>query len=289
MSIAKTGALPESYKYVTIAIDSFDGHLLQGRLYHDSIEEGTAFECVSEMALQLEAIFDGIHYPMKSVDQRSFMKGGSGIPLRYKACDKGNSGQDIHGRLGEYRLHVKYRFHATWQGDIVNLRDGSIFCFSSFLVLMEYLNSSLGHEGADSQYGLGKRMCEVAVRSFDHFVMAGDVSHPAVETRQAFASEFELKEKIEHMLLPMPEGTEEGKVIIPRSVVVNAGSFGPMTFVVRVLFRSNATWQGTICWKEKRRQVSFRSFLEMLLLMQGAAAGREGWNEKLGAASGHMQ
>ena len=39
MSIAKTGTLPDSYKYVNIAIDSFDGRLLQGRLYHDSLEE----------------------------------------------------------------------------------------------------------------------------------------------------------------------------------------------------------------------------------------------------------
>lgn len=39
MSIAKTGTLPDSYKYVNIAIDRFDGRLLQGRIYHDSLEE----------------------------------------------------------------------------------------------------------------------------------------------------------------------------------------------------------------------------------------------------------
>lgn len=38
MSIAKTGTLPDSYKYVNIAIDRFDGRLLQGRIYHDSLE-----------------------------------------------------------------------------------------------------------------------------------------------------------------------------------------------------------------------------------------------------------
>ena len=83
------------------------------------------------------------------------------------------------------------------------------------------------------------------------------------------------------------EGGEEGNIISPRSVTVNAGGFGPMTFVIRIMFRRNATWQGTICWKEKRRQVSFRSFLEMLLLMQEAVADSEGWNEELKAASGH--
>ena len=40
MSIAKTGTLPDSYKYVNIAIDRFDGRLLQGRIYHDSLDIG---------------------------------------------------------------------------------------------------------------------------------------------------------------------------------------------------------------------------------------------------------
>ena len=62
---------------------------------------------------------------------------------------------------------------------------------------------------------------------------------------------------------------------------------GRATFTVQVTYRQNATWQGTICWKEKRGQVSFRSFLEMLLLMQEAVADSGGWNEELKAASGH--
>ena len=181
---------------------------------------------------------------------------------------------------------MKYRFHSTWQGNIRDLRNGGTYSFQSFLELMEYLDRSLG-QGSDIKHGLGKRMCEVAVRNFSHFVMGGDVSHPAVADRREFASEFELRDEVERLLLPLPEGGEEGNIISPRSVMVNAGGFGPMTFVIRIMFRRNATWQGTICWKEKRGQVSFRSFLEMLLLMQEAVADSEGWNEELKAASGH--
>ena len=244
MSIAKTGTLPDSYKYVNIAIDRFDGRLLQGRIYHDSLEEEIPFGCISEMAI-------------------------------------------CQGKLAEFCLHVKYRFHSTWQGDIMDLRNGGTYSFHSFLELMEYMDRSLGH-GSDIMHGLGKRMCEVAVRNFSHFVMGGDVSHPAVADRREFASEFELRDEVERFLLPLPDGEEEGTIISPRSIMVNAGGFGPMTFVIRVMFRRNATWQGTICWKEKRRQISFRSFLEMLLLMQEAVADSEGWNEELKAASGHM-
>ncbi len=58
------------------------------------------------------------------------------------------------------------------------------------------MDRSLGH-GSDIMHGLGKRMCEVAVRNFSHFVMGGDVSHPAVADRREFASEFELRDEVE--------------------------------------------------------------------------------------------
>lgn len=289
MSIARTGALPESYKYVKVSIQSFEDGRLRGQLYHDSLDKAAAFGCLSEMALYLEALFDDLRYPMKSVDQRSFIrKRHEGMPLE-GVCETTDDNGLGAGNLAEFRLHVKYRFHATWQGEITDIRDGSTFCFDSFLELMGYFERSLGRDGRNSGYGLGKRMCEVAVRNLDRYIMAGDVSHPAVEKRGNFASEYELKEELEHMLQPVAEGEEERKIVVPRSVMVDAGNFGPMTFVVRVLFRRNATWQGTICWKEKRRQVSFRSFLELLLLMQEAAADSQGWNEELKIASGDME
>ena len=49
------------------------------------------------------------------------------------------------------------------------------------------------------------------------------------------------------------------------------------TFAVRVLFRQNATWQGSVTWMEKNQEESFRSVLELLLLMNSAVSkGRRG-------------
>ena len=42
------------------------------------------------------------------------------------------------------------------------------------------------------------------------------------------------------------------------------------TFVIRVVFRQNASWQGTVVWLEGRQEQSFRSVLELLLLMENA-------------------
>ena len=43
MLVARAGALPNSYRFVHVAVDSFENRLLQGRIYHESLEEGIAF------------------------------------------------------------------------------------------------------------------------------------------------------------------------------------------------------------------------------------------------------
>ena len=42
------------------------------------------------------------------------------------------------------------------------------------------------------------------------------------------------------------------------------------TFTVRILFLQNASWQGSISWLEGYKEESFRSVLELLLLMDSA-------------------
>ena len=44
------------------------------------------------------------------------------------------------------------------------------------------------------------------------------------------------------------------------------------TFVVHVMHRQNATWQGILSWEERGREVEFRSALEFLALMDNAIA-----------------
>lgn len=42
------------------------------------------------------------------------------------------------------------------------------------------------------------------------------------------------------------------------------------TFVIKILDRQNATWQGSISWVEEHREQYFRSALELLKLIDGA-------------------
>ena len=43
------------------------------------------------------------------------------------------------------------------------------------------------------------------------------------------------------------------------------------TFRVRILFRQNASWQGTVAWEEGGCEETFRSALELIMLMDNAA------------------
>lgn len=42
------------------------------------------------------------------------------------------------------------------------------------------------------------------------------------------------------------------------------------TFQIKILFRQNASWQGIVTWIDGRREESFRSALELILLMDSA-------------------
>ena len=42
------------------------------------------------------------------------------------------------------------------------------------------------------------------------------------------------------------------------------------TFTLRILFRQNASWQGSILWQEGQQEQCFRSVLELILLMDNA-------------------
>ena len=281
MSVAKTGAIPNSYRQVHIAVDDFAKRILKGRIYHDSRNGGIAFYSLSEMVFLLEELFDEIHYPMKSVDQRNFEKKDLPDLMEDETDDRtGNLELENRGQLADFCLRVQYRYYASWQGEIEQLGTSVKKHFDSFMELMDFFDQQLGNGVARLPYGLGKKMCEVAVRNYEDHNMSGDVSHPAVEDRRTFYNEFELREKIAEMIDPLPENTRDHSVIIPRSCHVENGNYGPATFVVRVLFRRNATWQGTIGWKEKRCQVSFRSFMELLLLMHEAVARSGQWQKE---------
>ena len=48
------------------------------------------------------------------------------------------------------------------------------------------------------------------------------------------------------------------------------------TFTVRILFRQNASWQGSVTWIEGNQEEYFRSVLELIVLMDNALGYAKG-------------
>lgn len=52
------------------------------------------------------------------------------------------------------------------------------------------------------------------------------------------------------------------------------------TFLIRILFRQNASWQGSILWAEGKKEESFRSVLELVFLMNDALNAQKSVEKK---------
>ena len=48
------------------------------------------------------------------------------------------------------------------------------------------------------------------------------------------------------------------------------------TFELQVLFRQHSSWQGILVWKERKAEQSFRSVLELVILLDSALRDMEG-------------
>ena len=68
-------------------------------------------------------------------------------------------------------------------------------------------------------------------------------------------------------------GTPAASVSVPSGEFINRGKVA--TFTTKVLFRQNASWQGSISWLEGQREAPFRSVLELLLLIDSAINAKD--------------
>lgn len=53
------------------------------------------------------------------------------------------------------------------------------------------------------------------------------------------------------------------------------------TFIIKILNTQNSTWQGNITWVEKQKTETFRSALEMMMMIDGAFDEKNGAKENM--------
>lgn len=69
------------------------------------------------------------------------------------------------------------------------------------------------------------------------------------------------------------------RVVVGKEEAMNKHQGEKATFVVRIQYRQNASWQGQVTWAEQNKTVPFRSALELLKLIDSTEAmPEESWD-----------
>lgn len=128
------------------------------------------------------------------------------------------------------------------------------------------------------------RTTMICVDSYDNGIPVGRFYNPACSEGIPFQSLSQLLVKMEDLLdgMSLPQSFTVARTFSrqdtdseERDVSAGAERKGRLaTFAVRILFRQNASWQGSVSWLEGEREESFRSVLELVLLMDSAMQGK---------------
>ena len=119
----------------------------------------------------------------------------------------------------------------------------------------------------------------VCIDSYEDKVLCGKIVNSYYEDSVSFKSTMDFLLKMELLLeeLNWPQSfsgkrsfkkIEENTLVTDSPKQVKAGKVA--TFSIRILFRQNSSWQGSVFWHENSQGESFRSVLELLTLMDSA-------------------
>lgn len=125
------------------------------------------------------------------------------------------------------------------------------------------------------------RTSVVCVDSYNDRILCGRINNEYCPDGISFKSTIEFLLNMEYVLEEMNwaqsfsgrrvfQPVEERAAPTVSAEQIKEGKLA--TFSVRILFRQNSSWQGTLYWHEKKQGESFRSVLELLTLMDSALA-----------------
>ena len=127
-------------------------------------------------------------------------------------------------------------------------------------------------------FGNEYRTTMVYIDSYQSGNPVGRFYNPYMDHIQSFESLMDLLSKMDGILNEMnfPQSFNAVRSFskAPKVDKAASGSETPAgkvaSFAVRIMFRQNASWQGSVTWVEGKSEESFRSVLELLFLMDSA-------------------
>lgn len=128
-------------------------------------------------------------------------------------------------------------------------------------------------------WGNEYRTTLVCVDTYDRNETTGRLYNPYLPEGETFQSLIDFLRKMERLLdsMQFPQPFTENRAFgalaaepagRPADSEIREGKRG--TFAVRVIFRQNASWQGSVSWLEGGREENFRSVLELLKIVDSA-------------------
>ena len=129
------------------------------------------------------------------------------------------------------------------------------------------------------KYGNEYRSTLLCVDSYENSVLKGRYYNPGVDGGVVFESTMELLLSVQDMLenAQFPQAFSKARTFGDSSISTLdapgtqwAQTGNMATFHLKVLFRQNSSWQGMIRWVDGKKEESFRSVLELLILIDSA-------------------
>lgn len=127
------------------------------------------------------------------------------------------------------------------------------------------------------------RRTVVCVDSYEEGVLKGRIYNAYAEP-ECFESLSQFLIKMEVLLDELQQPQSATKPRSFATFVEQIDSVPPLahirrgakaTFEIQVIFRQHTSWQGVIIWLEEQKEQSFRSVLELVLLMDSALRSRD--------------
>lgn len=131
---------------------------------------------------------------------------------------------------------------------------------------------------AGKAWGNAYRTTTVCVDSYENSVLTGRLYNPYLESGKEFGSLMQFLQEMDRALddMAFPQAFTAVRTFAPAPKALQTApeterQTGKLaTFSVRILFRQNASWQGSVTWMEGGMEQSFRSALELAFLLDNA-------------------
>ena len=127
-----------------ICIDRIQKEDFIGRIYHKFSETAIEFGNIEQILLVIDRLCDKIGYPQRTTKPRQFQSGNI-TERREEVLQVADSNTILEqkGSIGTFVVHVKYRQHSTWQGEVVWAEKGEKKSFRSALELLKLIDGAL--------------------------------------------------------------------------------------------------------------------------------------------------